>query len=103
VTRDPAPAQVAIDIVDTGPGFSADVERGLFQAFVTTKKEGTGLGLWISRNLVERYGGDIAARNRDDGTSGAMLTVQLPAEAAGEVTAEGSGTGPSPSESAAQA
>jgi signal transduction histidine kinase len=103
VTRDPAPAQVAIDIVDTGPGFSADVERGLFQAFVTTKKEGTGLGLWISRNLVERYGGDIAARNRDDGTSGAMLTVQLPAEAAGEVTAEGSRTGPSPSESAAQA
>jgi signal transduction histidine kinase len=79
-TRDPAPALVAIDIVDTGPGFSADVERGLFQAFVTTKKEGTGLGLWISRNLVERYGGDIAARNRDDGASGAVLTVQLPAD-----------------------
>lgn len=89
VTRDLPPAQVAIDIVDTGPGFSADVERGLFQAFVTTKKEGTGLGLWISRNLVERYGGDIAARNRGDGTTGAVLTVQLPAEGGVETPAEG--------------
>jgi signal transduction histidine kinase len=80
-TRDAAPGLVAIHIVDTGPGFSADVERELFQAFVTTKKEGTGLGLWISRNLVERYGGDIAARNRDDGITGAVLTVQLPTEA----------------------
>ncbi|MFO1219296.1 MAG: cache domain-containing protein [Burkholderiaceae bacterium] len=86
-TRDVGEAQVAIDIVDTGPGFAAAVERNLFQAFVTTKKEGTGLGLWISRNLVERYGGDIQARNRDDGVAGAVLTVQLPTEATPEVPA----------------
>jgi signal transduction histidine kinase len=79
-TRDDTDARLEIDIVDTGPGFSPEVERSLFQAFRTTKKEGTGLGLWISRNLVERYGGDIRARNRDDGVAGAVLTVVLPAD-----------------------
>ena len=37
------------------------------------------LGLWISRGIVERYGGDIFARNRDEG--GACFTVRLKAEA----------------------
>jgi nitrogen fixation/metabolism regulation signal transduction histidine kinase len=47
---------------------------------VTTKKDGTGLGLWISRSLLERYGGDLRATNRTDGATGALLTVVLPAE-----------------------
>ncbi len=79
-TRDRDTAWLEIHIVDTGPGFSPEVERGLFQAFVTTKKEGTGLGLWISRSLVERYGGDIRAASRADGMAGAVLTVLLPAD-----------------------
>ena len=54
------------------------IER-LFQPFVTQKKDGTGLGLWISRSLVERYGGDIVAANRTDGTPGAVFTVLLKA------------------------
>jgi signal transduction histidine kinase len=66
---------VAIDVADSGPGLSPGVEATLFQPFVTTKPEGTGLGLWISRSLVERYGGDIGARNGDDG--GAVFTVWL--------------------------
>ncbi|MCW5656661.1 MAG: cache domain-containing protein [Burkholderiaceae bacterium] len=77
--RDAGDAQVEIDIGDTGPGFPHDLVSGAFRPFTTTKKEGTGLGLWISKSLVERYGGDIRARNRDDG-SGAVLTVVLPAE-----------------------
>jgi two-component system NtrC family sensor kinase len=48
---------------------------------VTRKKDGTGLGLWISRSIVERYGGDIRAANRDDGRSGAVFTVVLRGEA----------------------
>jgi len=82
-TRDsgvPENAQVEIDIVDTGPGFPARTEGDRFRPFVTTKKEGTGLGLWISRSLVERYGGDIRAANRTDGVTGALLTVTLPVE-----------------------
>ena len=60
-TRDAGEAQIEIDIADTGPGFAADTEGARFQPFHTTKKEGTGLGLWISRSLVERYGGDVRA------------------------------------------
>lgn len=73
-------AQVEIDIADTGPGFPASTDGARFRPFVTTKKEGTGLGLWISRSLVERYGGDIRASNRTDGVTGALLTVTLPVE-----------------------
>lgn len=79
-TRDAGEAQIEIDIGDSGPGFPAGMVDAPFQPFITTKKEGTGLGLWISRSLVERYGGDIRARNRDDGT-GAVVTITLPAEA----------------------
>ena len=78
-SRDAGDTQIEIDIGDTGPGFPHELVSGAFRPFVTTKKEGTGLGLWISKSLVERYGGDIRARNRDDG-SGAVLTVLLPAE-----------------------
>jgi signal transduction histidine kinase len=79
-SRDSGEAQIEIDIGDTGPGFPTGVENASFQPFVTTKKEGTGLGLWISRSLLERYGGDLRARNRTDGPTGALLTVVLPAE-----------------------
>jgi two-component system, NtrC family, sensor kinase len=78
-SRDAGEAQVEIEISDTGPGFPHTLVNGAFRPFVTTKKEGTGLGLWVSKSLVERYGGDIRARNRED-RSGAVLTVVLPAE-----------------------
>jgi len=79
-SRDSGDAQIEIDIADTGPGFTVETESERFRPFVTTKKDGTGLGLWISRSLVERYGGDIRARNRTDGVTGALLTVVLPAD-----------------------
>ncbi len=69
---------VAIAVADTGPGLDDELLRELFQPFVTRKKDGTGLGLWISRSLVERYGGDITAGNRplSEGR-GAVLQVLL--------------------------
>ena len=79
-SRDSGEAQIEIDIADTGPGFDASAAAVRFQPFTTTKKDGTGLGLWISRSLLERYGGDLRATNRTDGTRGALLTVVLPAE-----------------------
>lgn len=72
---------VAVVVTDSGPGLAPELLSQLFQPFVTRKKEGTGLGLWISRGLVERYGGDISAANRDDGPSGAVFTVWLRGEA----------------------
>ena len=62
-------------MADTGPGLDAELMDQLFQPFVTRKKDGTGLGLWISRTLVQRYGGDLRAANRTGG--GAAFTVLL--------------------------
>lgn len=76
-TRDAGDERVEIDIADTGAGLAPELLAELFQPFVTRKKDGTGLGLWISRGIVERYGGDIRAANRGDGVVGAVFTVVL--------------------------
>jgi len=71
---------VEIEVADSGPGLTPELLAQLFQPFVTRKKDGTGLGLWISRGIVERYGGDVVAANREQG--GAVFTVRLKAEGA---------------------
>ncbi|WP_298831646.1 cache domain-containing protein [uncultured Piscinibacter sp.] len=76
-SRDVGEDGVEIDVADTGVGLPPDLLAELFQPFVTRKKDGTGLGLWISRSIVERYGGDIRAANRADGRVGAAFTVLL--------------------------
>lgn len=85
-SRDVADDMVEIEISDTGPGLGPELLAELFKPFVTRKKDGTGLGLWISRTIVERYGGDIRAADRSDGVSGAVFTVALRTEAAIEGT-----------------
>ena len=53
---------------DTGLGLSAEVSKWLFEPFVSTKPGGMGLGLSISRSIIERHGGRLSARpNSDDG------------------------------------
>jgi signal transduction histidine kinase len=84
-TRDIGSDGVDIEIADSGPGLPPELLSKLFQPFVTRKPEGTGLGLWISRGIVERYGGDIVAANRPGG--GAVFTVRLKAEADSPVAA----------------
>ena len=81
-SRDEADDMVEIEVADTGPGLGPELLAELFKPFVTRKKDGTGLGLWISRSIVERYGGDIRAADRSDGVSGAVFTVVLHIEAA---------------------
>ena len=65
-------------VQDTGAGLGPELLAELFKPFVTRRKDGTGLGLWISRSLVERYGGTLEAGPRADGISGAVFTVRLP-------------------------
>lgn len=76
-TRDLDDDLVEIEVMDSGAGLPQELLARLFQPFVTRRPDGTGLGLWISRGLVERYGGDIRAANRGDGASGAVFTVSL--------------------------
>ncbi|MGH9522255.1 MAG: two-component system sensor histidine kinase NtrB [Terriglobales bacterium] len=55
---------VRVNVVDTGEGIPSDVARRLFEPFFTTKAEkGTGLGLWVSRGIVEKHEGHIAFRS----------------------------------------
>ncbi|MBI5270427.1 MAG: cache domain-containing protein [Burkholderiales bacterium] len=78
-TRDwPDGGGVDLVVADTGPGLPDELRAQLFQPFVTRKPDGTGLGLWISQSLVERYGGEIRAANRPGG--GAEITVALRAD-----------------------
>jgi signal transduction histidine kinase len=69
---------VALLVEDNGPGFPPEVLPRLFEAFFTTKgpEQGTGLGLNLSRELVERFGGTLRAENRPEG--GARLRLELP-------------------------
>lgn len=86
VTREGVPG-VCLEVRDTGPGVSEAVRDSVFNPFFTTKQgEGTGLGLSISQTLVQRAGGIISVRNRDEG--GAEFKVWLPAADTGEMAAQ---------------
>ena len=70
--------RVEIRIADNGPGIPPAHLTRIFEPFFTTKKEtGTGLGLALSKEIVERHGGAIAVRNRPEG--GAEFTLTFPA------------------------
>jgi len=68
---------IAIEIRDRGPGMPEHAAR-VFEPFFTTKHEGLGLGLSISRSIVEGHGGSLWASNNDEG--GATFHVILPIE-----------------------
>ena len=55
---------VKIKIQDTGPGITKEDQKKIFEPFYTTKKEGTGLGLYITKQLVERNNGKIALTSK---------------------------------------
>jgi two-component system sensor kinase FixL len=68
---------VEIAVADTGSGFADGVETNLFQTFFTTKEAGMGVGLSISRSIVEAHGGRMWAESNPSG--GATFRFTLPA------------------------
>jgi PAS domain S-box-containing protein len=73
----------AISIVDTGAGIQPDDVEKIFQPFFSTKStKGTGLGLWISKGIVQKYDGRISFRSyRNEHWSATCFRVFLPASA----------------------
>ncbi|QHS50926.1 PAS domain S-box protein [Edaphobacter sp. 12200R-103] len=73
-------AGASIDIQDNGPGIPQEILSQLFQPFFTTKGEnGTGLGLWVSKGIVNKHGGSInIVSSTDSATHGTAVTVFLP-------------------------
>lgn len=69
--------QAIVSVKDTGPGIDPAVESKLFMKFVTSSSSGTGLGLFISKSIVEAHGGTISAFNNTNG-NGATFTFTLP-------------------------
>jgi signal transduction histidine kinase len=65
-----------INVHDTGPGVPPESREHLFEPFYTTRSEGSGLGLAVSRELVNRMGGTLEYR---DGGTGATFAIHLPA------------------------
>jgi signal transduction histidine kinase len=68
---------VIITVKDTGVGIDSEILPRLFSKFTTKSEKGTGLGLYISKNIVERHGGKIWAANNADG-KGATFIFSIP-------------------------
>jgi len=76
-TRAVSDDMIEVAVADSGSGFADGVEASLFQTFFTTKETGMGVGLSISRSIVEAHGGKMWAENNPAG--GATFRFTLPA------------------------
>ncbi len=70
--------RVRIEVIDTGPGIPPEQVDKIFQAYYSTKKGGTGLGLPISRRIVQAHGGSLTVRSEVG--KGSDFCIELPLE-----------------------
>jgi len=73
---------IQVLVQDNGPGVAPEHIERIFEPFYTTKKDvGTGLGLWVTREIISRHGGTIQVRNQSGGSlnaTGAVFDILLP-------------------------
>ena len=84
-TRAVSGGMVEISVEDTGVGLSPEVHEALFSPFQSGKADGMGIGLSISRTIVEAHGGNIWAENREGGGAAFRFTLRRAEEPTGEV------------------
>jgi signal transduction histidine kinase len=66
-----------VTVKDSGPGIHPEIKPRLFEKFVTKSEQGTGIGLYISKKIIEAHGGTISGENNNDGP-GAVFTFRIP-------------------------
>jgi PAS domain S-box-containing protein len=72
---------VTITVADTGSGMSAATLRRIYEPFFSTKGvTGTGLGLWVSQEIIDRHHGEMRVRSRQQPPSGTVFRLMLPVE-----------------------
>jgi signal transduction histidine kinase len=76
-TVDPDANSITVSVKDAGSGINPDIIPRLFSKFATASEKGTGLGLYISKKIIEIHGGKIWAENNKDG-KGATFAFTLP-------------------------
>jgi signal transduction histidine kinase len=74
--RDEGPDAVRLSVADTGPGIPEGKLAEIFEPFVTTKPSGLGLGLSLSRSIVEAHAGRLFAETPPEG--GSVFHIVLP-------------------------
>ena len=79
---------VRLTVADTGEGISPEMKAHLFEPFQTTKEmTGTGLGLWVSKGIVDKHCGRIRTRTRRGQGHGTVFAVWLPVDGSSNLTA----------------
>ncbi|HSY03830.1 MAG TPA: ATP-binding protein [Acidobacteriaceae bacterium] len=72
-------AGVRVSVADTGSGINAEAKRHIFEPFFTTKEAtGTGLGLWVSEQIIRKHHGTVRVRSSSSGATGTVFSVFFP-------------------------
>ena len=82
-TREIEQEMVEISVADTGPGIAEEIASQLFQPFITTKPQGMGVGLSISRTIIEAHGGRLWAEPNPAGGDDLSPDAQIRDRGAG--------------------
>lgn len=69
-------AVAVISIQDTGGGIAPNVAPTIFELYQSTKKDGLGIGLWLSKTIIDKHNGEITASNAPQG--GAIFEIRIP-------------------------
>ncbi len=80
-TSQVSPEMLQVEVEDTGTGISDEIAPQLFQPFVTTKANGMGVGLSISRRIIESHGGELTVRANPAGGATFVFTLPIATEA----------------------
>jgi len=72
-------SDVLVEVRDNGTGIPEEKLESIFEPFVTSKRDGLGMGLSICRSIVERHGGELWAANNNNPDRGATFSITLPA------------------------